>query len=79
MCERGGTAAAKPGDGLLCVAGEVQVRHAFPIVLTDVDVGWEVLQEQVDGGDPGGEAGELKKIAAETAHELRLTWLIKAL
>jgi hypothetical protein len=28
---------------------------------------------------PGGEAGRLKKIAAQTAHELRLTWLIKAL
>lgn len=28
---------------------------------------------------PGGEADQLKKIAAETARELRLTWLIKAL
>ena len=28
---------------------------------------------------PGGEAGQLKEIAAETARELRLTWLIKAL
>lgn len=28
---------------------------------------------------PSREAGQLKKIAAETAHELRLTWLIKAL
>jgi hypothetical protein len=28
---------------------------------------------------PGGEAGQLKKIAAQTARELRLTWLIKAL
>jgi hypothetical protein len=28
---------------------------------------------------PGGEAGQLKKAAARTARELRLTWLIKAL
>src|SRR5262249_12843230 len=51
MCERGGATAAKPGDGLLCVGGEVRMRLALPIVLTDVHDGWEVLQEPVDRGD----------------------------
>jgi hypothetical protein len=51
MCERGGATAAKPGDGLLCVAGEVHVLLALPIVLTDVHGGREALQEQVDRGD----------------------------
>lgn len=51
MCERGGATAAKPGDGLLCVGGEVRMGLALPIVLTDVHDGWEVLQEPVDRGD----------------------------
>src|SRR5437667_2264847 len=51
MCERGGATAAKPGDGLFCVAGEVQMPLALPIVLTDVHGGREVLQEEVDRAD----------------------------